>query len=53
MHDAAILNELGMSEVESVRTAKRLYDEARQYAYDPETDTINDERMQEIKKTNN
>ena len=50
MHDAAILNELGMSEVESVRTAKRLYDEARQYAYDPETDTINDERMQEIKK---
>jgi TP901 family phage tail tape measure protein len=50
MHDAAILNGLGMSEVESVRTAKRLYDEARQYAYDPKTDTIDDERMREIKE---
>jgi TP901 family phage tail tape measure protein len=50
MHDAAILNKLGMSEVESIRTAKRLYDEARQYAYDPKTDTINDERMLEIKE---
>jgi len=50
MHDAAILNKLGMSEVEAIRTAKRLYDEARQYAYDPKTDTINDERMLEIKE---
>jgi hypothetical protein len=50
MHDAAILNSLGMSEVESLRTSKRLYDEARQYAYDPKTDTINDERMLEIKE---
>jgi TP901 family phage tail tape measure protein len=50
MHDAAILNRLGMSEVEAIRTAKRLYDEARQYAYDPKTDTINDERMLEIKE---
>lgn len=50
MHDAAILNRLGMSEVEAIRTAKRLYDEARQYAYDPQTDTINDERMLEIKE---
>jgi TP901 family phage tail tape measure protein len=50
MHDAAVLNKLGMSEVESIRTAKRLYDEARQYAYDPKTDTINDERMLEIKE---
>ena len=50
MHDAAILNKLGMSEVESIRTAKRLYDEARQYAYDPKTDTIDDKRMLEIKE---
>jgi TP901 family phage tail tape measure protein len=50
LHDAAILNKLGMSEVEAIRTAKRLYDEARQYAYDPKTDTINDERMLEIKE---
>ena len=50
MHDAAILNGLGMSEVESIRTAKRLYDEARQYAYDPKTDTINDERLLEIRE---
>jgi hypothetical protein len=48
MHNAAILNKLGMSEVESIRTSKRLYDEARQYAYDPKTDTINDDRMREI-----
>jgi hypothetical protein len=50
MHDAAVLNSLGMSEVESVRTAKKLYDEARQYSYDPKTDTINDDRMREIKE---
>jgi hypothetical protein len=50
MHDAAVLNSLGMSDVESVRTAKRLYDEARQYAYDPKTDTIDDDRMREIKE---
>ena len=50
MHDAAILNSLGMSEVESVRISKKLYDEARQYAYDPKTDTIDDDRMREIKE---
>ena len=48
LHNAAILNSLGMSEVESIRTSKRLYDEARQYAYDPKTDTIDDDRMREI-----
>ena len=50
MHDAAVLNSLGMSEVESVRISKKLYDEARQYAYDPKTDTIDDDRMREIKE---
>jgi len=50
INDAAVLNELGMSEVESIKTAKRHYDEARRYAYDPKTDKIDDARWAEIRE---
>ena len=50
INDAAVLNNLNMSEAEAIKIAAQHYDEAFDYAYDPKTDTVDDAKWAEARE---